>query len=74
MSQTMEHTDSSSIRENDDPDKKQKSRRPPSTSMKQDTRALRKMGESMGSEWLIMEDRYRFSPAALEGMAAYPHT
>lgn len=31
MSQTMEHTDSSSIRENEEPDKKQKSRRPPST-------------------------------------------
>jgi hypothetical protein len=28
----MDRTDSSSIRENDEPDKKQKSRRPPSTS------------------------------------------
>jgi hypothetical protein len=36
MSQTMEHTDSSSFRENEEPDKKQKSRRPPSTSANRD--------------------------------------
>ncbi|QIX01863.1 hypothetical protein AMS68_007380 [Peltaster fructicola] len=31
----MEHTDSSSVRENDEPDKKQKSRRPPNTAFRQ---------------------------------------
>jgi len=35
MSQTMEHTDSSSFRENEEPDKKQKSRRPPNTAFRQ---------------------------------------
>ncbi|KAM0713629.1 hypothetical protein Q7P37_010591 [Cladosporium fusiforme] len=35
MSQTMEHTDSSSLRDNDEPEKKQKSRRPPNTAFRQ---------------------------------------
>ncbi|WPH00947.1 Lem3/Cdc50 [Acrodontium crateriforme] len=35
MSQTMEQTDAGSIRGNEDPDKKQKSRRPPNTAFRQ---------------------------------------
>ena len=70
MSQTMEvqQNDASSSRgSNEEPEKTQKSRRPPSKQM-------RTCGHGWRNIALMVLDRQRFPTTASEGMAAHPHT
>lgn len=46
MSQTMEQIDTNSLRESEDADKKQKSRRPPSMSPQQEMESSEEHGEN----------------------------
>ena len=62
----MEQMDNASVREDEEPEKKQKSRRPPSTAA-----SGRASGREQGM--LMIWHRYRFPTTATEGVAAHPH-